>query len=111
MREDREAHPHVADAIHRRQRIRRTGRNTREILTQQAWRLIGEQNRSAIPWIRQDGAGWTGLDAIAAFRATLQKERFVDGARWPEPIGPCRQWHLWGYGVLVLGKLLSRFGH
>lgn len=104
------AHAHGADPIDRRQRVRRTGRDTGKIFAQQTGGLIGEQNRQTIARMRDKRARRTSLDAITAFRTALQKKPFFDGPGRPQPIGAERRQRLRWSGIGLFGKFLRRFG-
>ncbi len=110
MRNGGDPHSNIGDPINRQQRLRRASRDTRQVIAQQTGRLIGENNRCAIMRMRDNRPGWAGLGAVAAFRTTLQKERTIDGAGRPQPIGADRRWDLCGSGISLFGKFLRRFG-
>jgi hypothetical protein len=50
----------------------------------------------------------TGLQTVAAFRATLKKQRLVDRTGRPKPIGAWNGGRRLGSGLDVFGKLLRR---
>lgn len=77
VRDLRNTHADVVDAIDRHQRLRRARRDAGKILAQEARRSIGKDDRCAVLRMRDDGARQAGLNAIGAFRAALQKRCFL----------------------------------
>jgi hypothetical protein len=110
LRNDGNAHANIADAIDRQQRVRCAGSDAGEVFAQQTGRLIGENNRETITRMRDNRARGTGLDAVTAFCTALQKERFIDSAGRPQPIGAERRRGLRWSGISVFGKFLRRSG-
>lgn len=110
MRNGSEPHSHIPDPFDRQQRLHRARRDTREVVAQETGRSIGKNDRRAVLRMRENGAGRTGLDAVAASRTALQKTSVLNGTGWPQPVVADRRQVRRGSGIPVTAKLLGRSG-
>jgi len=95
IRNRRDSHSDLVDPLDRKERFCPTGCNARKILTEQAGRLIGENNGCPVLRMGHDRAWWTSRDTIIALRTTFKKERFVHCARGTQPVQTNRRrWRL-----------------
>lgn len=111
MRNDCEPHMDVRSAIDRKQCIGGAGRNTRKVLAEIAGNQIGENDGRTVLLVKQDRSVRTGLRTIAASRASIEKQRFLDGARRTQPILPHCGRGLFRNRLGMFGKLLRCLGH
>ena len=109
------SHPesNIRHPIDRPQCVSRTSSNTGQIVAQETGRLVGKNHRGTVAGMTNYRTRIAGLDAVAAFRAAIQKQRLFYGPGRPKPIRPQdRSWRL-RHSIDMLGKLLCRLsdGH
>lgn len=81
-----DTHANLPRPIDRHQRIRRAGRNAREIFAEVTGDLVGKDDGRSILLMKNDGAMRADFYAIAAFRAAFEEHLLLDGAGGPQPI-------------------------
>lgn len=110
MRNHREPHANILHPLHGGERLRAAGGDTGEIIAEVAGYLIGEDDRRAVAPIECDGSVGTGLGAIRAARAALEKESFFDRARRTEPVRSRRRRDWFTWSLFLCGELARRLG-
>lgn len=111
MRNGRHPHADAVDCIHLQQRLRCAGGDAGKIFAQDTRRLIGENDRRAVLHMTHERARFAGLDTVAAFCTAVEEERFIDGARRPQPIRSAWKYRGHRHRILLFGKFLRGFGN
>lgn len=111
MRDDSEAHSYLIWTADRDQRLRPARRDAGDIVAEITWCLICKNDRRAILLVKDDRSVRAGRGAIAALRASFQKQRLGNSTGRTQPICPQQRSRSFRHNFLLFGKLLRRLGN
>lgn len=110
MGDDRRPHAHMVPIRDRNEGFGPAGCDTGEIFTEEAWRLLGKDDRRPVSLMENDGAVRAGFCTITALRASIQEQRFGHRSRRAQPIGSWSGGGFFGTCLRMLGVLPRSLG-
>ena len=108
MVHDRDSHTDILSSGDRQQCFCRTGGDARHVIAEIARNLVGENHWGAFR-MQHERIMRAGFDAVAALRAPLEEQCFVDRSGRTEPIRPHGRRRLRSRRIRMRGIFLRRF--